>query len=144
MLVPALEDPRIPGPVEGGAREGGDGDLTARPDVAADGGGAGGRGSRSGGARGVEVDDGRVEEDEAGQETRVQQRELGQDVGAVRVADSDEGARHLGAEDVGQVQQVARVVVPEGVVAQLGLVQLTAVAAVGDVGDPDAAEPEPR
>lgn len=143
MLIPALQHARVPGAVERGAREGGDGLLAARPDVTADGGGAGGRGAGAGHARGVEGDDGGVEEDEAGQETRVQQRELGQDVGAVGVADADDGPRHLGAEDVGQVQQVAREVVPEGVVAQPRLVQLAAVPAVGDVGDPDAAEPEP-
>lgn len=143
MLVPALEHARVPGPVEGGAREGGDGGLAAGPDVAADGGGAGGRGAGAGHARRVEGDDGGVEEHEAGQQARVQQRELGQDVGAVGVADADEGPGHLGAEDVGQVQQVAREVVPEGVVAQPPLVQLPAVPAVGDVGDPDAAQPEP-
>lgn len=143
VLVPGVEHARVPGLVEGRAAEGLDGVLPARPGLAAEGGGAGGRDAGALVPRGVEDDDGGVEEHEGGQQARVQQGEVRQDVGAEGVADADEGARHLGAEDVGEVQQVARVVVPEGVVAQLGLVQLAAVPLGRHVGDPDAADPEP-
>ncbi len=142
MLVPGGQHPRVPGPVEGRAPEGLDGGGAAGPHVAAEGGEARHRGAGAAAPRLVEDHDGRVQQDEGRQEPRVQQREMGQDVGAERVADADDGPRHLGAEDVGQVQQVPRLIVPARVVAELALVQLAAPPLVRHVGDPDAADPE--
>jgi hypothetical protein len=65
-----------------------------------------------------------------------------QDVGAERVAKADDGPRHLGTEDIGEMQEVPGQIVPAGVITELLLVQLPAVTLVRDVGYPDAADPE--
>lgn len=144
VLDPGVEDAGVPGPVEGVLAEGGDGGVARGPGLAAEGGGAGGGFSRvqATGALG-EGGDGGVEEDEGGEEPRVQQRELGQDGGAEGVPDGDQRPRHRVAEHVGHVQQVPRVVVPRGVVALRVLIQHAAVPLVRDVGDPDPADAKP-
>lgn len=139
---PRVEDARVPGAVEGGAAERSGGGVAVGPGLAAEGGSAGGGLPRADGAGEGEGGDGGVEEDEGGEEARVQEGEPGETGGAEGVAEADEGAGHLGAEDVGQVQEVARVVVPRGVGALGALVEGPAVALVRDVGDPDAADAE--
>jgi len=54
----------------------------------------------------------RVQEDYGGEEKWVDEREVAEDVAAVRMPDSYYWHGHLGAEDVGHVQEVADVVGP--------------------------------
>lgn len=142
MGDPRVEHARVPRRVELGAPERRLGLGARRPGLAPEGRRA--RGAHAGPHPPErEVGDDGVEQHQGGEQPRVQQRQVGQDVAAERVADADEGARHLRAEHVRHVQQVARVVVPARVVAQEVLVEGAAAPLVRHVGDPDPADPEP-
>lgn len=60
--------------------------------------------------------------------------------GAAGVREADEGARHEGAEVVDHEEEVARVVEPGRVWAEVGFVEDVAGGFVGGVGDPDGAD----
>lgn len=64
-------------------------------------------------------------------------------VGSKGMSNANNGAGHIGAEDVDHMQQIAGVVVPARIIAHGVLIQNTAVALVCDVGDPYATDPKP-
>ena len=86
----------------------------------------------------MDLDD-RVDEHEGCEESGVHVGDVGEVVAAHGVADADYGSGHEVAFRVDQVEEVAGVVVPIRIVAEVVLIQDTAGALVRDVCDPYAA-----
>lgn len=111
-----VEDAGVVAGVESVLAEAGSCFFPAGPDIAAEGGEVGW--AEVAGFGEVLLDDG-VDEDEAGEEGGVHEREVDHVVAAEGVANAEDGGGHGVAEDVGQVEEVAGVVKPRRWIAVL-------------------------